>query len=140
MDYERFLKAQNPVYQDVLRELRHGNKTSHWMWFIFPQLSDLGRSQTARYYGIENLTEARAFLAHRVLGTRLLECTSLMLQQQGRAALEILHTPDDLKFRSSMTLFMLADPHMPQFPNALNEFFGGKPDEMTVGLVNRMVH
>lgn len=139
MDFERFLKAQAPVYAEVQDELRQGDKTSHWMWFIFPQLKDLGRSDTARFYGIETLTDAQAYLSHPVLGARLKECTDLMLRHTSKTALEILHKPDDLKFRSCMTLFNLADPQVPQFQRALDAFFGGKPDEMTVALVNRMV-
>jgi uncharacterized protein (DUF1810 family) len=138
MDYQRFLDAQEPVYEQVLRELRAGNKTSHWMWFIFPQLRDLGRSSTARFYGIENRTEAMQYLAHPVLGPRLKQCTQIMLTHKGRPAQDILHDPDYLKFRSCMTLFQLADPTEPIFQQALGAFYRGLPDDMTEQLLNRM--
>ncbi len=138
MDYQRFLDAQEPVYEQVLKELRAGNKTSHWMWFIFPQLRDLGRSATARFYGIETLTVAALYLAHPILGSRLKQCTQIMLGHQGKSAQDILHDPDYLKFRSCMTLFKLADPEEPIFQVALDAFYRGLPDDMTVQLLNRM--
>ena len=138
MDYERFLKAQEPIYAQVLQELRAGNKASHWMWFIFPQLRDLGRSQAARFYGLQNLAEAKLYLKHPILGVRLKECTALVMQHHDKTALEILHHPDDLKFRSCMTLFKLADPQEPLFLAALDMFFRSNPDDMTIQLVNRM--
>ena len=138
MDYARFLNAQEPIYADVLQELRPGDKASHWMWFIFPQLRELGRSPTARFYGLENLAQARQYLNHPVLGARLKECTQLVMQHHDKSALEILHHPDNLKFRSCMTLFMLADPNEPLFSAALDMFFKGDADDMTIQLVNRM--
>jgi uncharacterized protein (DUF1810 family) len=138
MDYQRFLDAQEPVYEHVLKELRAGNKTSHWMWFIFPQLRDLGRSATARFYGIENRTDAALYLAHSVLGSRLKQCTQIMLGHQSRSAQDILHDPDYLKFRSCMTLFKFADPEEPIFQAALDAFYRGQSDDMTVQLLNRM--
>lgn len=138
MDYARFLNAQEPIYADVLQELRAGDKASHWMWFIFPQLRELGRSPTARFYGLENLVQARQYLNHPVLGARLKECTQLVMQHHDKSALEILHHPDNLKFRSCMTLFMLADPNEPLFSSALDTFFKGDADDMTIQLVNRM--
>jgi uncharacterized protein (DUF1810 family) len=138
MDYERFLKAQEPIYAQVLQELRAGNKASHWMWFIFPQLRDLGRSQAARFYGLQNLAEAKLYLKHPILGVRLKECTALVMQHHDKTALEILHHPDDLKFRSCMTLFKLADPQEPLFLAALDMFFRSNPDDMTIQLVKRM--
>lgn len=138
MDYQRFLDAQEPVYADVVRELRAGNKQSHWMWFVFPQLRDLGRSGTARFYGLENRTDAVLYLEHPVLGSRLKECTQLMLAYPDKTALEILHEPDHIKFRSCMTLFKLADPQESMFQTALDVFYKGLPDEMTVQLLNRM--
>jgi uncharacterized protein (DUF1810 family) len=138
MDYSRFLRAQEPIYEDVLQELRAGDKASHWMWFIFPQLRDLGRSPTARFYGLENLSEAKLYLSHPVLGARLKECTALVMQHHDKTALEILHHPDNLKFRSCMTLFKLADPLEPLFPAALDLFFKDDADDMTIQLVNRM--
>jgi len=138
MDFQRFLDAQEPVYEQVLRELRAGNKTSHWMWFIFPQLRDLGRSSTARFYGIENRTDAMQYLAHPVLGPRLKQCAQIMLTHKGRSAQDILHDPDYLKFRSCMTLFQLADPTEPIFKETLDAFYRGLPDDMTEQLLNRM--
>ena len=132
MDLERFLKAQAPVYADVLQELRQGDKTSHWMWFIFPQLTVLGRSGTARFYGIENLDHAKAYLSHPVLGARLKECAAVLLTHKNRTAHDILHSPDDLKLRSCMTLFAAADPSVLVFAAVLQQFYGGEPDTMTL--------
>lgn len=134
---ERFVQAQDRVYADVLDELRQGNKTSHWMWFIFPQHRELGRSTLARHYGIRTLQEARAYLAHTVLGPRFLQCCQLLLTHTGKTALEILHHPDDLKLRSSMTLFAMAAPNEPIVQQVLNQFYGGESDVMTVQLVRR---
>lgn len=132
---QRFVDAQAPVYADVLDELRAGEKTTHWMWFIFPQLKELGRSSIAKHYGITSLAEAVAYLDHPVLGKRLLECTELMLAIKGKTALEILGSPDDLKFRSCMTLFRAASPDLPIWDVALRKYFGGKPDTATMALV-----
>ena len=104
-DLERFVAAQDPVFDTVRQELAAGAKRTHWMWFIFPQLRALGRSGTARHYGLAGLAEARAYLADPVLGPRLLECVGLMNQISGRTALQVLSSPDDLKFRSCLTLF-----------------------------------
>lgn len=134
---ERFVEAQDRVYADVLDELRAGDKTSHWMWFIFPQHRELGRSSMAKHYGIRSLREARAYLSHPVLGDRLLECTRLLLTHTDKTALDILHHPDDLKLRSCMTLFALATPTEPLFQQVLDVFYGGEPDAMTVQLVRR---
>lgn len=134
---ERFVQAQDRVYANVLDELHQGNKTSHWMWFIFPQHRELGHSPLARHYGIRSLREARAYLAHPLLGLRLLECTRLLLTHGGKSALDILHHPDDVKLRSCMTLFALAAPAEPVFQQALDVFFGGEPDAMTVQLLRR---
>ena len=135
---QRFVDAQAPVYSDALDELRAGNKASHWMWFIFPQLKDLGRSSIARFYGITGMAEATQYLAHPILGARLHECTQAMLDHQHKTAHEILHSPDDLKFCSCMTLFSLASPQEPLFTAALQQFYRGVRDEMTVQLLNRM--
>jgi uncharacterized protein (DUF1810 family) len=129
---ERFVTAQAGVIEDVRAELRAGRKASHWMWFVFPQLKALGRSATALHYGIASLAEARAYLAHPVLGARLRECCTLMLQVPGRSAHEILGSPDDLKFRSCCTLFALAAPQEPLFRQCLERFYGGQEDERTV--------
>ena len=134
-ELQRFVDAQAPVYADVLDELRAGHKTSHWMWFIFPQRTELGRSTIARHYGIGSLAEAIAYLEHPLLGQRLLECTELMLAVRGKTALEILGSPDDLKFRSCMTLFRAAKPEEPVWDAALVHHFGGKGDAATIALL-----
>lgn len=134
-DLERFVLAQSPVMAEVQRELRAGRKQTHWMWFVFPQLRALGRSNTAQRYGIESLAEARAYLAHPLLGSRLLECTRLVQAIEERTVHEIFGSPDDLKFRSSMTLFAAANPAVTVFANALAKYFGGVPDRMTTDLL-----
>lgn len=137
MDTQRFLTAQEPVYPQVLQELRNGDKTSHWMWFVFPQLRTLGRSATARFYGLDFVPDAALYLAHPVLGARLRECTQAVLQHQDKSAHAIFHSPDDLKFRSCMTLFHLAAPQEPLFQTALTQFFGGEGDALTLQSVGR---
>ena len=132
---DRFIVAQAPVYDTVLRELRAGNKTSHWMWFIFPQLKGLGRSDTARFYGIASLDEARAYAAHPLLGTRLRECTALVNAHAGMPIGAMLVQVDDMKFRSSMTLFHAATAGEMPFAIALNAFYGGLPDMATLDLL-----
>lgn len=134
---ERFVSAQQGVYQTALAELRGGQKRSHWMWFIFPQLAGLGISPTAQRYAIASLAEARAYLAHPVLGRRLLECTAAVLAIEGRGASEIFGYPDDLKLRSSMTLFSQAagaEADSP-FRQVLDKFWGGEPDRRTLDLL-----
>lgn len=130
-----FLKAQAPVIEAVLTELRAGHKCSHWMWFIFPQLKALGRSATARYYGLEGLDDARAWLAHPVLGTRLLACTQAVLMHTDVPVRDIMGSPDDLKLRSCMTLFQAADPAQPLFGQVLRGFYQGQPDVLTLELL-----
>jgi uncharacterized protein (DUF1810 family) len=127
----RFVAAQDPVYGRVLAELRRGSKQSHWMWFIFPQIAGLGRSAMAVRYAIASLDEAKAYLAHPLLGGRLRECTGLVLDIEARSAPKIFGTPDELKFRSSMTLFARAAPEEPLFGAALEKYFGGEEDVMT---------
>lgn len=134
-DLDRFIAAQQPVYADVLRELRAGRKTSHWMWFIFPQLRGLGRSETARFYGIGGLDEAHAYLDHPLLGARLRECTALVVAHAGTPADVILGHVDALKFRSSMTLFSRAGSGDPAFTATLEAFYGGRPDQATLDLL-----
>lgn len=131
-DLERFVDAQDPVIHRVTEELRRGRKASHWMWFVFPQLEGLGRSATARFYGIADLDEARAYLRHPLLGPRLVHCTQLVNGLEGRSAREIFGSPDDLKFRSSMTLFMRAADDPTPFAAALEKYFAGEPDPMTL--------
>jgi uncharacterized protein (DUF1810 family) len=133
----RFLEAQRHCYARVLEELAAGEKTSHWMWFVFPQLRGLGRSATARRFGLAGLEEARAYLAHPLLGERLRECTRLLLPVEGRTAHEIFGSPDDLKLRSCLTLFAAAaaNPADQVFPAALAKYYGGEPDPLTVQLL-----
>lgn len=134
-DLERFVLAQAPVMAQVQRELRAGRKQTHWMWFVFPQLRALGRSSTAQHYGIGSLAEARAYLAHPILRHRLVECTELVLAVEGRSIHDIFGSPDDLKFRSSMTLFAAADPAAGVFTDALAKYFGGVSDPLTTELL-----
>ena len=134
-DLQRFVDAQEPVYPQVLAELRAARKASHWMWFVFPQLAGLGGSAMARRYAISSLDEARAYLAHPVLGPRLRECSELVLRAAQPDVHRIFGSPDDLKFRSCMTLFQRAAPQEPVFGACLDRFFGGAPDERTLALV-----
>lgn len=128
---ERFVIAQDSVYKHVLAELRAGTKKSHWMWFIFPQIRGLGRSPVAIEYAISEIDEARAYLLHAILGPRLKECTKLTLQVEGRSATEIFGSPDDMKFRSCMTLFsQVSDDDI--FVRALQKYFAGVPDRLTL--------
>jgi uncharacterized protein (DUF1810 family) len=131
-DLERFVEAQAPVYGQVVRELQAGAKRSHWMWFIFPQVKGLGFSSMAERYAIGSRAEAEAYLRHPMLGPRLVECTHLMLQQDGMSAHAILGAPDDMKFRSSMTLFAAVSEKGSPFERALAVFYEGQRDEKTV--------
>jgi uncharacterized protein (DUF1810 family) len=133
--FEHFLRAQTPVYPSVLAQLRAGAKASHWMWFVFPQLTALGRSPTALRYGIEDLATAQDYLRHEVLGPRLVECTRTVLGVTGRTASQIFGSPDDLKFRSSMTLFSRADPEQAAFADALAKYYDGIEDRRTLELL-----
>ena len=135
-DLERFVTAQRIAYDDVRAELRTGRKVGHWIWFIFPQLSGLGRSETSRYYAIESLEEARAYLAHPVLGPRLRECAGLILASSRRSATDIFGSLDALKVRSSMTLFHRAAPDDPVFLDVLDRFYSGVPDAATDALID----
>jgi uncharacterized protein (DUF1810 family) len=129
---ERFVEAQAPVYEQVLSELRAGRKQSHWIWFIFPQIAGLGYSSTAQFYAIESLDEAAAYLQHPVLGPRLRECTEIVNGIEGRSVNAILGSPDDMKFRSSMTLFAQATKDNEIFLSALKKYFEGRADELTL--------
>ncbi len=120
---------------EVLRELGEGRKRSHWMWFVFPQLRALGQSPTALRYGIASLAEARAYLAHPILGPRLSECTGLVMAIQNRSVHAIFGSPDDMKFRSSMTLFAAAQPQSTLWTDAIAQYFNGIPDSRTVELL-----
>lgn len=131
-ELERFVAAQAPVYAAVTAELAAGRKTSHWMWFVFPQIEGLGFSSMAQRYAIRSLAEAQAYLGHPVLGVRLRECTGLVNAVEGRTILAILGSPDDVKFRSSMTLFAEASDREAPFREALARYFDGAPDPRTL--------
>jgi len=131
-DLERFVQAQAPVYAGALAELRAGRKRSHWMWFIFPQIAGLGHSAMAQRYAIASLAEARAYLAHPVLGARLRECSTVLAALEGKSASAIFSYPDDMKFHASMTLFSLAAPGEAVFRACLDRYFGGVPDSATL--------
>ncbi|CAD7041565.1 hypothetical protein REJC140_01024 [Pseudorhizobium endolithicum] len=131
-DLQRFLDAQAAVYDRVTAELRDGRKRSHWMWFIFPQVEGLGSSPMAQRYAILSRQEAEAYLRHPVLGSRLTECTRLMLMHPDRSAHDILGSPDDMKFRSSMTLFAAVSEKGSPFERALEVFYGGEQDPRTL--------
>jgi uncharacterized protein (DUF1810 family) len=133
----RFLDAQAPIYDTVLAELQAGRKSSHWIWFIFPQTTGLGHSGMARKYAITSLNEARAYLLHPVLGSRLRECTQLVVDANNHSAEEIFGYPDHLKFRSCMTLFLTAAADNTIFNDALLKYFDGKPDQMTLDILAR---
>jgi len=130
---QRFIDAQNEAgtYERALSELRAGRKRSHWMWFVFPQIAGLGHSPTAVTYAISSVSEARAYLAHPLLGARLLECTRALTQITGASAHQILGDIDAIKLRSSMTLFANAAPHEPLFRQVLDRYFDGIADEAT---------
>jgi uncharacterized protein (DUF1810 family) len=134
---QRFLDAQDGVVETALAELRAGSKQSHWMWFVFPQLSSLGRSPTAQFYGIGSIDEARAYLTHPTLGARLRECVEALLPWAGRRNPEqILGSIDAIKLRSTLTLFDQVEP-VSLFARGLEAFFAGKRDERTLALLNR---
>ena len=136
---DRFIAAQSDCYSEALEELRAGEKRTHWMWFVFPQLQGLGSSPTALRYAIKNLAEAQSYLAHPILGARLLECSDAVNAVQGRSALQIFGTPDDLKFNSCMTLFELAsDGGQRVFSQALEKYYAGKRDERTLELIKEV--
>lgn len=131
-DLERFVRAQQTTFDTALNELSAGRKQSHWMWFIFPQIHGLGRSDTARFYAISGRGEAEAYLAHPLLGSRLIECTRAMLDRANLSARDILGSPDDLKFRSSMTLFSDIAGQNSLFQAALLQFYNGVHDQETL--------
>ena len=133
-DLQRFIDAQAPIYARVVAELSRGQKQSHWMWFIFPQLGGLGHSAMAQRFAIASREEAVAYLSDAVPGSRLKECTALVRAVEGRTAREILGSPDDLKFQSSMTLFSAVSPDL-EFSAAIAKFYGGRPDQTTLDLL-----
>ena len=134
-DLERFVSAQKIGYDDVVAELRAGRKTGHWIWFIFPQVAGLGRSEMSRSYAIASLDEARDYLVHPVLGARLRDCAALLLTTSGRTAVDILGPVDAVKVRSSMTLFHRAAPEEPVFAEVLRRFYDGVADAATDALI-----
>jgi uncharacterized protein (DUF1810 family) len=131
-DLQRFVDAQGRVYDTVVAELRGGRKRTHWMWFVFPQLRGLGSSPTAMRFAISSIDEARAYLDHELLGARLRECADLVRQIDGRTAEEIFGWPDDMKLRSSMTLFARATDDNEEFVAVLDKFYGGEEDPATL--------
>lgn len=135
-DLARFIEAQAPVAARVEAELAAGAKHSHWMWFVFPQLAALGRSQMAVRYGLADLADAQAYLAHPLLRERLMRCTQLVTSHPGKSAHEIMGSPDELKLRSCMTLFALADPHEPLFKATLDQLYAGQPCGLTLQALN----
>jgi uncharacterized protein (DUF1810 family) len=136
-DLERFVRAQASVYDQALAELRNGRKRTHWIWFIFPQIEGLGYSSTSRHYAIKSLEEARAYLRHPLLGSRLVECAQAVLAVEGRTVSDILPYPDDLKLRSSMTMFECVEHPGSVFAQVLEKCFQGKRDERTIQLLKR---
>jgi len=134
-ELQRFVEAQDPVIDEVRGELRAGRKRSHWMWFVFPQLEGLGSSAMAQRYAIASLAEARAYLAHPLLGPRLRDCSALVLALEGRDIHQIFGAPDDIKFWSSMTLFDVAAASEPVFRDCLNKYFGGRSDRGTLSRI-----
>ena len=136
-DLARFVTAQEYEFDEALSELRRGRKESHWMWFIFPQIDGLGSSPAARKYAIRSLDEARAFLAHPVLGPRLLKCCRAILSVEGKSVSDIMGYPDDIKLRSSMTLFSLAADYQPEFRGVLKKYFSGEKDPRTIEILNK---
>jgi uncharacterized protein (DUF1810 family) len=134
-DLQRFVDAQEHIYGTVVQELRRGRKTGHWIWFIFPQITGLGRSATSQKFAIATLEEAREYLDHPVLGARLRECTELALAVEGRTADEIFGPLDAMKVRSSMTLFHRAAPEEPLFVQVLDRYYGGVADGATDALL-----
>jgi uncharacterized protein (DUF1810 family) len=136
MDLERFVDAQAGTYEQALAELRAGRKTSHWMWWVFPQVAGLGTSGTSQAYAVRDLAEARAYLQHDVLGPRLLECCRALLALEDVPAERVLGSVDAMKLRSSMTLFAAADPDEPVFTEVLVRFYDGERDERTVELLD----
>ncbi|MGF6391978.1 DUF1810 domain-containing protein [Pseudomonas plecoglossicida] len=136
-DLERFVQAQDRVFDQVMQELQAGRKRSHWMWYMFPQLDGLGHSLMAERYGLSGIGEARAYLGHPLLGPRLEACVTALVQHSDKSAREILGSPDDLKLRSCLTLFGKVAPDNPLFQRALAQFYAGQPDARTLELLGQ---
>jgi uncharacterized protein (DUF1810 family) len=136
-DLARFVQAQEGTYEQALAEVRSGRKRSHWMWYVFPQFDGLGFSPTSRLYAIKSVAEAEAYLAHPLLGRRLLESVQAVLGVEGRSALEVFGSPDDMKLRSCATLFATVSPAGSVFQQVLDRYFGGEPDDKTLRLLKR---
>lgn len=134
----RFLEAQNQVYLKALSEIKKGKKDTHWMGYIFPQLKELGPSETVQFYGIDDWDEAHAYLQHPVLGQHLIEISSVLLKLNGKTATEIFGTPDDLKLRSCVSLFATVENAHPVFNKVITKYFNGIPDQNTLQLLNRI--
>ena len=134
----RFLSAQQPIYPQVLKEIRNAKKTTHWMWFIFPQIQGLGHSSTAKYYSIKSIEEAKEYIAHPVLGTRLIECSMIIFHIDNKSAHDIFGYPDDMKLRSCMTLFNFVAPEQKVFTDVLQKYFAGEADEKTIAIFKQM--
>jgi uncharacterized protein (DUF1810 family) len=134
-DLGRFVQAQEGDYERALSEIKAGRKRTHWMWYIFPQYDGLALSSTSRLYSVKSLAEARAYLAHPVLGPRLIECAEAALRVEGRSALEVFGSPDDMKLRSCATLFAVVSPPGSVFERLLDRYFGGERDDKTLRLV-----
>ena len=134
-DLQRFVAAQADIYQEALGEIRDGRKRTHWMWFIFPQLAGLGMSPTSQHYGIMGLREAAAYLSHSLLGPRLIECSEAVTLVAGRSARDIFGSPDDMKLRSSATLFSRVTDANPVFRRILEQYFDGQLDPRTIALL-----
>ncbi|MBR0316968.1 MAG: DUF1810 domain-containing protein [Synergistaceae bacterium] len=138
MTLERFIKAQNTTYEEALSEIKMGKKRSHWIWFIFPQMKGLGLSHMSQFYGIENIDEAREYLAHPVLGARLVEISEALLNlQENNPAVVMGGSPDDMKLQSSMTLFATVSDDNSVFHRVLDKFFGGEKDRKTLEILKR---
>lgn len=133
----RFIEAQQNVYPRVVKELQNGKKTSHWMWFIFPQIEGLGYSSTAKYYSIKTNSEAKEYLTHPVLGKRLVECCTILLKIESRSADDIFGYPDTLKLKSCMTFFNFVSPGQTVFAEVLKKYFSGEPDEQTLSILRK---
>jgi len=133
---KRFLDAQQSSFETALSEIKRGRKQTHWMWYIFPQIQGLGFSETSKFYAIKDLSEAREYLQHPVLGTRLIQISHALLEGEEKNANKIFGTPDDLKLKYSMTLFASLENTDPVFQGVLNKFFQGKKDEKTIGVIN----